>query len=75
MTPEEQNKSLNNLKEQHKKTIDRLRMMKEQYNQNVKPENQISTSSDSTNYQNTNFNDVMSWLDEDKKVVIDNLQK
>jgi hypothetical protein len=75
MTPEEQNESLNNLKEQHKKTIDRLRMMKEQYNQNVKPENQISTSSDSTNYQNTNFNDVMSWLDEDKKVVIDNLQK
>lgn len=75
MTPEEQNKSLNNLKEQHKKTIERLRMMKEQYNQNVKPENQISTSSDSTNYQNTNFNDVMSWLDEDKKVVIDNIQK
>jgi hypothetical protein len=75
MTPEEQNKSLNNLKEQHKKTIERLRMMKEQYNQNVKPENQIPTSSDSTNYQNTNFNDVMSWIDEDKKVVIDNLQK
>jgi len=75
MTPEEQLKSINNLKQEHQKTIERLRKMKEQYNQNVQPENQISTSSDSSNYGNTNFDEVMKWLDEDDKVVIDNLQK